>query len=71
MRAAGLRRTIRLHDLRQSAAALWLSAGLPLVYAQRQLGHADISTTVKHYGHLEPAYLQDAAARAEAAVWAP
>jgi integrase len=52
-----------------SAAALWLAAGLPLVYVQRQLGHADIATTVKHYGHLEPAYLKDAAARAESAIW--
>jgi integrase len=36
---------------------------------QRQLGHADISTTVRYYGHLERGYLQDAVARTEAAVW--
>ena len=66
---AGLRSSLRLHDLRHSAAASWLAVGLPLVYVQRQLGHADISTTVKHYGHLERGFLQDAAARAEAALW--
>jgi integrase len=71
LRAAGLRRSIRLHDLRHSAAAAWLAAGLPLVYVQRQLGHADIATTVKHYGHLERGYLQDAAVRAEEAIWSP
>jgi integrase len=71
LRGAGLRSTLRLHDLRHSAAAGWLAAGLPLVFVQRQLGHADISTTVGHYGHLERGFLQDAAARAEAVIWAP
>jgi integrase len=61
---------VRLHDLRHSAAAEWLSAGLPLVYIQRQLGHRDITTTVRSYGHLEASFLRDAAARAEAAVFA-
>jgi integrase len=42
---------------------------LPLVFVQRQLGHADIATIVGHYGHLEHGFLQDAAARAEAAIW--
>ena len=37
---AGLRQTLRLHDLRHTAAASWLAAGLPLIYVQRQLGHA-------------------------------
>lgn len=68
--AAGLRRSVRLHDLRHSAAAAWLSAGLPLVFVQRQLGHASITTTERHYGHLESSYLRGAAAQAEAAVWA-
>lgn len=66
---AGITRRVRLHDLRGSAVALWLGAGLPLVYAQRQLGHQDIGVTVKHYGHLERGYLRDAAARAEASLW--
>ena len=42
---AALRRTLRLHDLRHTAAASWLAAGLPLIYVQRQLGHASITTT--------------------------
>ena len=52
---AGLRRTLRLHDLRHTAAASWLAAGLPLIYVQRQLGHASITTTQQVYGHLEEA----------------
>ena len=46
----GLRESVRLHDLRHTAAASWLAAGLPLIYVQRQLGHADYQTTVKQYG---------------------
>jgi integrase len=39
-----------------------------VIYVQRQLGHADISTTIGTYGHLEESYLRDAAQRAEQAV---
>ena len=66
---AGLRRSIRLHDLRHTAAASWLAAGLPLIYVQRQLGHASITTTERQYGHLEKGFLRGAARRAEAAIW--
>jgi integrase len=69
LRDAGLRRSIRLHDLRHTAAASWLAAGLPLIYVQRQLGHASITTTERQYGHLEKGFLQGAAQRAEAAIW--
>jgi integrase len=70
LRGAGLRESLRLHDLRHTAAASWLTAGLPLIYVQRQLGHASITTTQAEYGHLEESFLQDAAARAEKAIWA-
>ncbi len=69
LKNAGLRQTLRLHDLRGTAAASWLAAGLPMIYVQRQLGHVDIATTVRHYGHLEEGFLLDAAKRAETAVW--
>jgi integrase len=69
LKAAGLRQTIRLHDLRHSAAAGWLAAGLPMVYVQRQLGHTTIATTANLYAHLEESFLRGAAARAEAAIW--
>jgi integrase len=69
LKGAGLRQTVRLHDLRHSAAAGWLAAGLPMIYVQRQLGHSNIGTTIDLYGHLEESFLRDAAARAEAAVW--
>jgi integrase len=46
-------RDMPLHALRHTAAAAWLAAGNSLMYVQRQLGHADISTTERYYGHLE------------------
>lgn len=66
---ASIERPVRLHDLRHSYAAATLAAGEPLVFLQKQLGHTDIHTTQRHYGHLERGYLRDAAQRAEAAVW--
>ena len=66
LRRAGLRSSLRLHDLRHTAAASWLAAGL--IYVQRQLGHASITTTEKQYGHLEKSFLQDAARGVEAAI---
>src|SRR5206468_8203805 len=66
---AALRTSLRLHDLRHSAAASWLAAGLPLIYVQRQLGHASIDTTQRIYGHLEESFLRGAAERVERRIW--
>jgi integrase len=68
---AALRRSLRLHDLRHTAAASWLAAGLPLIYVQRQLGHASITTTQQVYGHLEESFLRGAAERVERLIWTP
>jgi integrase len=58
LRRASLRNALRLHDLRHTAAASWLACGLPLIYVQRQLGHASIKTTGRAYGRLEESYLR-------------
>jgi integrase len=68
---AALRRSLRLHDLRHTAAASWLAAGLPLIYVQRQLGHASSTTTQQVYGHLEESFLRGAAERVERLIWTP
>ena len=65
---AGLR-DMPLHSLRHTAAATWLTTGKPLMYVQRQLGHASITTTERCYGHLEKTFLAGAAAQTEAAIW--
>jgi len=64
---AGLRH-MPLHSLRHTAAAAWLSTGQPLMYVQRQLGHAQITTTERLYGHLEETFVRRAAAVTEAAI---
>jgi integrase len=68
LRRAGLR-DMPLHSLRHTAAAAWLTTGKPLMYVQRQLGHASITTTERCYGHLEATFLRGAAAETEAAIW--
>jgi len=65
---AGIR-DMPLHSLRHTAAAAWLTTGNPLMYVQRQLGHASITTTEQCYGHLETSFLKSAAAETELAIW--
>ena len=64
---AGLR-DMPLHCLRHTAAAAWLATGHELIFVQRQLGHASITTTEEHYAHLEVKFMADAAARTEAKI---
>lgn len=64
---AGLR-DMPLHALRHTAAAAWLAAGNSLMYVQRQLGHADIGTTERYYGHLERHVLAAGAVATEEAI---
>jgi len=61
-------RDMPLHALRHTAAAAWLAAGNSLMYVQRQLGHADISTTEHYYGHLERHVLATGAIATEEAI---
>jgi integrase len=64
---AGLR-DMPLHALRHTAAAAWLAAGNSLMYVQRQLGHSEISTTERYYGHLERHVLAAGALATEEAI---
>jgi integrase len=66
VRDAGLSGTVRLHDLRHTAATLWLAAGESIYFVQQQLGHADIQTTIDLYGHPDREAHREAAARAAA-----
>ena len=51
----------RVHDLRHTAASVWLGAGADPKVVQRVLGHATASMTVDLYGHLVDANLWQAA----------
>ncbi|MET4781241.1 tyrosine-type recombinase/integrase [Glaciihabitans sp. UYNi722] len=53
LRALGLQE-MRVHDLRHTAASLWLAAGFEPYKVSRWLGHASITTTDTIYAHLYP-----------------
>jgi hypothetical protein len=56
-------RPLRVHDLRHTAASIWLAQGADPKVVQRVLGHATASMTMDLYGHLLDANLWDAARR--------
>lgn len=57
--AAGVER-IRLHDLRHSHAALLIHLGCPILLVSERLGHEDVETTLRTYGHLYPSTVPEA-----------
>ncbi len=61
-RAIG-RPTLRVHDLRHTAASLWIAAGADPKVLQRILGHASATLTMDLYGHLMDHNLWEAARR--------
>jgi len=63
---AALSPAIRVHDLRHTAATLWLAAGASIYFVQQQLGHGDIKTTIDLYGHPDQAAHRRAAERVAA-----
>ena len=52
-----------MHDLRHTAASVWLSAGADPKVVQRILGHASAAMTMDLYGHLIDQNLWDATQR--------
>lgn len=52
-------RPLRLHDLRHTFASLALSAGKPLPWVSKILGHRRISTTADVYSHAMPSDSSD------------
>lgn len=53
-------KVIRLHDLRHSHAALLIHLGTPILMVSERLGHEDVETTLRTYGHLYPSATSDA-----------
>ena len=51
----------RVHDLRHTAASVWLAAGADPKVVQRVLGHATAAMTMDLYGHLVDGNLWQAA----------
>lgn len=55
--------SLRVHDLRHTAASVWLGSGADPKVVQRVLGHASAAMTMDLYGHLIDQNLWDAAKR--------
>ena len=64
LEVAGIR-SIRLYDLRHTAATLAVAAGVSVKVVSDQLGHASISFTLERYSHVLPSIQDEAAARVE------
>jgi integrase len=60
--ASGIR-SIRLYDLRHTAATLAVAAGVSAKVISDQLGHASISFTLERYSHVLPSIQDEAAAK--------
>lgn len=61
--------TVRLHDLRHTAASLLLAQGVPARVLMEMLGHSQISITMNTYSHVMPAQLRAAADAMTTALW--
>lgn len=57
---------MRVHDLRHTAASVWLAAGFPPYQVSRWLGHASVVTTDTIYSHLYPTDYTQHIAKSEA-----
>jgi integrase len=65
LKAAGLPVTLRLYDLRHTAATLLLAAGVHPKVASERLGHASITMTLDIYSHVMPDMQKEASDRIE------
>lgn len=54
---------LRVHDLRHTAASVWLASGADPKVVQRVLGHATAAMTMDLYGHMIDRNMWDAAQR--------
>lgn len=46
--------SITVHCARHTYASMMLRRGVPMGYVSDQLGHSDISVTMRYYGHFVP-----------------
>ena len=61
----GITRTIRVHDLRHTAASLMIQQGTPVKAVQDILGHSDYATTMNIYVHTDEEMLAEGTASLE------
>jgi integrase len=57
LKAAGIERHIRFHDLRHTFASLLAMSGTNMKVISNQLGHSSVRTTEAFYAHLSPDHI--------------
>jgi integrase len=57
LKAAGIERHIRFHDLRHTFATLLVMNGTSMELVADQLGHSGTRMALKHYAHFSPAFV--------------
>ena len=57
LKAAGIERNVRFHDLRHTFATLLVMNGTSLQLVANQLGHSGTRIAEKHYAHFSPAFI--------------
>jgi integrase len=62
--------TMRVHDLRHTAATILLTAGIHPKVVQEMLGHSTIGATLDIYSHVAPALHAEAAAQIDSVLGA-
>jgi integrase len=67
LKEAGVK-TIRIHDLRHTAASIAISAGATPNMVKEMLGHSDVQTTMRIYAHIFEADRETVAANVNRAV---
>lgn len=54
-----LRNLIGFHAFRRSHSSLLIELGAPATVAQAELGHSDLTTTLRVYSHVIPQFQRD------------
>jgi integrase len=61
--------SVRLHDLRHTAASLLIAQGVPARVVMGILGHSQIALTMNTYSHVAPEVSREAADRMAQVLW--
>ena len=61
--------SVRLHDLRHTAASLLVAQGVPPRVVMEILGHSQIALTMNTYSHVAPEVSREAADRMAETLW--
>ena len=59
----------RFHELRHSHAVLLIRLETPILLASERLGHENVETTLKTYGHLCPMAGEEAVQKLDDLMW--